>query len=522
MLKKFFLFLLTILLLTSASALGEERLAFTEKSLTVYAGEPMTLPLNRAFEGVTLTSSNKSVAAVEEDGTLMPLKKGTARIYAAVRTEKGKVQRANMEVIVKQRVTGIDGETEFYVPLGQNRRLGAAVAPASASNRKLIYTSSDESIATVNARGSVTGKQLGECTVTIRSEMEPSVMLMCRVTVVKPVASIKVEVPKGTAIWTGETYQLTAQVSPDDATRPQVTWESKNPRVATVDENGLVTGVGRGAATIVARATDGSRRSYSCRVQVKQKPTSIYMKVDSATLSPGQKLRVQANAMPRNTNSTKVEWYSTDETVATVNQKGRIEAVGVGKCDIVCRSIAFTEVASRVAVTVRIPMKSVSLNGDSLVMKAGETFQARYTFEPVDATDLAMIWHSGNTAVATVDENGLITALKPGNTAVSVRNPEKKRVTDTILITVEQNAGTLTLKPDALTLAVGETKRLHGIITPRNADNNLQWHCSDESVATLAPNRGTCKITAQGKGTCVVTVTSPDGSLTSQCAVTVE
>ena len=246
------------------------------------------------------------------------------------------------------------------------------------------------------------------------------------------------------------------------------------------------------------------------------------MRVTEATLSPGQKLRVQARAMPKNTNSTKVEWLSSDETVATVTDKGRITAVGVGRCSIICRSIAFPDVFGEVAVTVRIPMTAVSLNADSLQLKAGETFQAHYTFEPTDATDLPMIWQSGNLTVATVDDKGLITAVSPGNTAVSVRNPEKKRVTDTILITVEQNAGTLTLKPEALTVAVGETKRLHGLITPRNADNDLRWTISDESVATIAPNRGTCKLTAKAPGTCVVTVTSPDGSLTSQCAVTVE
>lgn len=522
MLRKIFIFICLSLILFALPALSEERIAFTSKTLTAYVGENILLPLNRSFEGVSLSTSDKKVAAVEEDGTLIPLKKGTANIYAAIRGENGKVQRTTLQLTVKQRVTGIAAEHELFVPLGEVRNLRAAAEPSNASDRRLNYTSSDESIASVNQRGAVTGHTLGQCVVTIQSQMDPTVVYQCRITVVKPVSSIKIEIPKGTAIWTGETYQVTPVVKPADATYPQVTFESKNPKVATVDENGVITGVGRGAATIVARSADGSRRSYSARIQVKQKPTSIYMRITEATLSPGQKLRVQARAMPKNTNSTKVEWLSSDETVATVTDKGRITAVGVGRCSIICRSIAFPDVFGEVAVTVRIPMTAVSLNADSLQLKAGETFQAHYTFEPADATDLPMIWQSGNLTVATVDGKGLITAVSPGNTAVSVRNPEKKRVTDTILITVEQNAGTLTLKPEALTVAVGETKRLHGLITPRNADNDLQWTISDESVATIAPNRGTCKLTAKAPGTCVVTVTSPDGTLTSQCAVTVE
>ena len=515
----FFLFLLMFF---SLGALAEEHLAFTEKSLTAYVGEAVQLPLNREAQGVTFSSSHGSIAAADENGLLTPYKKGSVKIYAAVRGEDGKVQRATLMVTVKQRVSEITAQTDHYVPLGQTRNLEAEALPNTASNRKLHYVSSDESIATVNHRGAVTGHKLGQCTVTIQSEMEPSITLTCQITVVKPLTSIKVEIPRGTSIWAGETYQLSPQLAPADATHPRVIYESKNTRVATVDENGLVTGVGRGTATIMARTADGSRLSYSCRITVKQPPTAISLRQTSALLTPGGRLRVQATVKPANTNSTKVEWFSTDETVATVNQKGRIQAVGVGSCQIICRSVAFPMVQSAVDVVCRIPMTAISLNTDSLLMKAGETFQAAYTFEPMEATDRPMIWHSGNPAVATVDENGLITAHKAGNTAISVQNPEKKKLSDTILITVEQNAGTLTLKPDALTIGVGETKRLHGIITPRNADNNLIWTVSDVSVASLAPNRATCMLTAKAPGSCVVTITSPDGSLTSQCLVTVE
>ncbi|MBQ2700636.1 MAG: Ig domain-containing protein [Clostridia bacterium] len=522
MLRKIATFLLMALTLLALPALGEERLAFTEKSMTLYAGEEALLPLNRSPEGVTLTTSHKNVVSVEADGTLVPLKKGTAKIYAAVRGENGKVQRDTLQVTVKQRVTGITAEENLFVPLGQTRNLEAAAMPNSASNRKLIYTSSDESVATVNHRGAVTGKALGECVVTITSEMEPEVTLQCQITVVNPITSIKVEVPKGTSIWTGETYQLTPVIAPSDATYPQVTYESKNTRVATVDQNGLVTGMGRGTATIMVRAADGSRRSYSCRITVKQKPTEIKLKVTEATLKPKQTLRVQATVMPKTTNSTKVEWYSTDPSVASVNQKGRIKAEGVGSCQIVCRSIAFPDVYSVVDVYCLIPMTDITLNADSLVMTAGETFQASYTFEPADATDRPMIWQSGNPAVATVDAAGLITAHAAGNTAVTVQSPDKKNLNDTILITVNQSAGTLTLKPETLTLKTGETKRLHGLITPRNADNNLRWETSDAAVASINPTRATCMLTANKPGVCVITVTSPDGSLTSQCTVTVE
>ena len=521
--KYLFVFFLALMVFIFPTALAEEKLAFTEKSLIVYVGEPFQLPLNRDPEGVTLTSSNNKVASMDESGLVTPKSKGTATLYAAVRGENGKVQRANMKVTVKQRVDSIAIESmDVYVPLGQNRKLDAQVVPANASNRTLLYTSSDESIATVNQRGSVSGKALGQCTVTIQSEMEPSVILQCNVTVVKPITSIKMEVPKGTSIWTGETYQLQPQILPADASHPQVTYESKNTRVATVDENGLVTGVGRGTATIMVRAADGSRRSYACRITVKQKPTSIQLKTTEAVLNPKGRLRVQATVLPRTTNSTKVEWYSTDETVATVNQKGRIKAEGVGTCQIVCRSIAFPEVYAVCDVFCMIPMTDIYLNADSLILEAGETFQAVYGYEPLDATDRPMIWLSGNTTVATVDEKGLITAKQPGNTAVTVQSPDKKKLNDTILITVNQNAGTLTLKPETLTIAAGETKRLHGLITPRNADNNLTWESSDPAVASLAPNRATCMLTANKPGTCLITVTSPDGRLSSQCTVTVE
>ena len=136
------------------------------------------------------------------------------------------------------------------------------MAPATASEKTVTWTSSDESIATV-VNGRVTGKKAGTCTITCASTTNPEVTASATVIVSQLVKSIIFTNPKEELSFkVGEKLQLQWEIEPDDVTDTSVTFRSAHPKIATVDSDGVVTAVSRGTASIYVTAQDAS--SGSC------------------------------------------------------------------------------------------------------------------------------------------------------------------------------------------------------------------------------------------------------------------
>ena len=121
---------------------------------------------------------------------------------------------------------------------------------------------------------------------------------------------------------TGESCQLTWNVLPEDATDKGVTFKSLHPKIATVDENGYVTALSRGVATIVATANDQGRKQGSVRVTVIQPVTGVEIQQGLYYVQRGRSTSVRAVIQPRNANNQKVHWSSVDEGIATVRSNG--------------------------------------------------------------------------------------------------------------------------------------------------------------------------------------------------------
>ena len=167
-------------------------------------------------------------------------------------------------------VTGIVlDQTTLSLAPGTTGLLAATVSPTTALNTELIWTSSDEVVATVSQSGLVTAVGDGTCTVTCAAQDGSGVTATCEVTVVQLVNSITLD--KGTlSLNTGmnKMAQLTATVSPSNASNKNVAWTSTDEAVATVSQTGLVTAVSGGTCTITCAALDGSGVTATCEVKV--------------------------------------------------------------------------------------------------------------------------------------------------------------------------------------------------------------------------------------------------------------
>lgn len=216
----------------------------------------------------------------------------------------------------------------------------------------------------------------------------------------------------------GGTCQLSASVYPTNATNRNVTWSSSNTAVATVS-GGLVSAKSAGTATITCRAADGSGKYATCRVTVEAATvyvSAITLNKTSATLYAGETTQLNATVSPSTATSKSVSWTSDDASVATVSANGLVTAKAPGTTNIVCKAKDGSGKQATCTITVKETVKpaAITLNRQKAAITVGNTLQLTATITPADAADKTITWMSDNNDVATVDDNGLVTAKSAG------------------------------------------------------------------------------------------------------------
>ena len=164
-------------------------------------------------------------------------------------------------------------------------------------------------------------------------------------------------------MYKGRAHQLTATVSPDDATSTEVTWKSSNTNVATVSAAGKVVAKGKGTATITCTAKDGSGITATCKVTVKIPVSSVKLNRSTASIYKGKKLTLKATVGPSNANNKAVTWKSSNTKVAVVSAKGVITARGKGAATITCTAKDGSGKKATCKVTVKLPVTTKITTG---------------------------------------------------------------------------------------------------------------------------------------------------------------
>lgn len=221
-----------------------------------------------AYQTIKWSSSKPSVASVDSSGLVIAHKKGTATITA--KAVGGK--KATCKVTVTVPVTGVQLSVDaLSMSVGKSKTITASVIPANASNKGIVWSSSDTSVAKVSSAGKITARSSGSAVITATTK-DGGFTARCTVTVGgggTPDYSVeRVELDFTSAkVGVGGTQQLTATVRPTYAMDKTVTWSTSNPSVATVNNSGLVTGVAVGSATITVTTNDGGKTAQ-CQVTV--------------------------------------------------------------------------------------------------------------------------------------------------------------------------------------------------------------------------------------------------------------
>lgn len=225
--------------------------------------------------------------------------------------------------------------SQATIQSGGQYQLSAIITPADAS-KSLRWTSSNPNVAIVDNNGLVTGRSSGTSTITCTTTDGSNISASCTITVAQLITSISMQ--GSLEMNTGNTYRLSVSISPASATGKSLKWNSSNGNVATVSSDGTVTAKSPGTANITCVTTDGSKKSATCTVTVKQGVTGITLNKTSATIGVGNSTQLTANVSPSNATNKSVKWNSSNTGVATVNGNGQVTGVGVGTTTITCRS----------------------------------------------------------------------------------------------------------------------------------------------------------------------------------------
>lgn len=221
----------------------------------------------------------------------------------------------------------------MIVNVGKSASIRLTLSPRAVRAKGVTYESDDEQVATVTSRGKVTGVAIGECNIVVTSKYDERTSIKIPVRVIRPAKSITLHLAKG-AVKVGETLSLQADFLPEDTSIKQATYKSGNTRIATVDENGFITGVKAGKVTITATAEDGSRARGRLSVQVIQPVVGVTFKTPHARVGVRNSTTLTATVEPKNATNRKMIWESADTSIATVagtNNRVRVRGIRWGQ-----------------------------------------------------------------------------------------------------------------------------------------------------------------------------------------------
>lgn len=476
-------------------------------------------PTNANFKDVTWTSSNPRVATVDPLGNVKAVSEGVTAIKCT--SEDNPYAVATCTLYVKIKVTGVEiSQSELSLFATKSKTLSADILPSDATNKKLVWSSSDESIATVDKNGKVTGVKAGTAIITVKAG-NGRFSASCKVTVKRVVYSEKIKLSKTSlTLNDGKTAELSATVYPENTTTKTLVWSSSNTKVVKVDSDGEVTAVNPGTAYIYCKAKD-SGVTAKCKVTVKEvKATSISFSSASTTIEYSKTKTLKATFKPSNTTDKTLTWKSSNPKVVSVDKNGKIKGLKAGQSAVITATTKNGKLTAKITVKVNpIGVSKITLNRTSQSLSKGKSFTLVATVKPANATNKTLTWTSSNPSVAKVDKNGKVTALKNGTATITCKSANGKKATCTV--TVRKISVTdIELDKRSVLVDAGATFNIVAIITPGNATNQkVSWSSSDSSIAKVSSSG---KVTAVAPGVCQITATTADGGFTAVCMIQVK
>ena len=392
---------------------GVKGVSLDSSEKTVRVGSSLTLipifnpvtAFNKAMTWKTSNSNIKIEAAGISNLKVTGVKAGTAMVTGTT-TDGGFSVSCLITILPKQK----ENDTKVTVSpktkyLAKGKSFYVTATVTGSSNKKVKWTSSKKSVATVTSGGKVKAKKLGTTYIKATAKDGSGAYARCKVRVVRKVKKIKLNRYSGRLL-VGSTLKLKATVLPKNATIKSVKWTTNKKSIATVSSTGRVLGTGEGIVKIKASAKDGSGKSATCILHVVEpiEATGITVANSQITVAKGKIAQSGITLNPVNS-TTKIKYHSDNPRVATVNKYGKIKTKRAGEATIY--GTTSTGLYGYCDVLV------VDLNRKAVTLRPYDTEQLH-----VNEISTGVTWYSRDINIATVSSTGLVTGRKRGITTI--------------------------------------------------------------------------------------------------------
>ena len=445
------------------------------------------------------SSSAENIVKIE-NGVITALAPGQAKIKAETVNNITDEITVTVPYVNAQKLV-ID-KNELALEKGDAIQLNATILPENTTDDKTVtWKSIDGSIASVDENGVVTAVGTGFTTIVASAA---GLTATCPVTVTCTLLKIELNHDEINAeVGIPVVDVLTVTKVPADATidESETIWRSLNETVATV-ENGIITAVGPGTAVIEAEL---GGRIARCKVNVAVELTGVEIEYGDKPLElkVGQMSKLKPVFTPANATKIPIpEWSSSDENIATVDNKGLVEAKAEGETEVTV-DYGNGIKASRIVKVSKVHADSVVFDKKIETLIKGESAVLVAKLVPAQSVD-EISWSSSDESIATVDQDGNVKAIKSGKVTITATSSNGKSASMEITVK-EQQLEFVTLTLEKTELKEGETTKSTVTFNPETITDEvtITYVSSNESMATV-DNYGV--VTAKKAGEVIITV----------------
>jgi len=497
-------------------------------------------PSNATNKKLSWYSSDPSVATVDAYGNVRLISSGEATVIAEAKDDSG--ETAACQIKVKDvPVSQIVFDRNKY-PLtdsdknvaGETFTINATVYPSNATNKALVWKSSNPSVANVYAGGTVVLLSTGTATITAAAADGSGATAVCVVTVgTADVTGITLSKTEIVAVVGRTGDVLTATVAPSYATNKNVIWSSDNEGVVKIDQSGAITYTGLGEANIKATAADGKGAFAVCKVKVVEavKVTGITLNKTSITALSGSTHQLSATIAPADATDKRIDWKSSNTSVATVDASGKVTLVGGGTATITATAADGSGVTASCSITSQVKATEVGVHLTTNSWYNGKSGQAQAYVNPTYASQ-AVTWSVSSddkdypaNEYVTIDSSGNIKVIKEPRKKLGIIDVGHKDLTITVTATAKDGSG----KKGSASFVIKEKINVTGVafsktnystyvgqeltasvtVSPADASETEVRYVSDNSDVIKVENG---KLIAVGKGNAKVTAILVDNS----------
>ena len=484
------------------------------------------MPENAGTKELEWSSENSEVATVDANGIVTGKKIGKTVITARTKDGTDITASTTFTVLPLKVETMTFAEPSVSIARTKDKTITLTLNSEEVDNKSMVWTSSDESVATVvqnmNAvyplEAIVVAHKVGKATIKAEAQDGSGMSATCEVEVT-PLMVSNISLLTASVVKTIPT-QLEANVSPTEADNKKLKWTSLTPDIATVTEDGMMTGLKMGTAKVKAETTDGSNLSCVFEVQVTGLPVSTISLPAESSIIKTESMKLEYSILPLASDNQKLKWSSNATDIASVDENtGVITAHKVGDAVITATATDGSGISASTKIHVT-PLKISQIEmSKEMSLLHSLSKQIEVNIAPELADNKTLKWTSDNENIATITQEGVVKGVNVGTTNITATAMDGSGVSATCKVTV--TPVTINLSTNTVNLQKGsEYVEQTATVLPENYEHkDVVWTTSGNGVASVDKDG---HITANKPGVDTLRCSlSYDSHIYSECRVIV-